>query len=161
MPDAATKPNPGPDRASKPDSPPPSAGAEKATIALGLKRILELGKAGQLEDAFSECAALLDSTGFADHSPTEQRQALRLLFVLDKPGAPSDVVRRAQRSGRRRASDLVARLGDPADYELLGLCQAVLDEPAAAAQSFKKGLELERSRNPNSDLCARLATHAS
>jgi hypothetical protein len=139
----------------------PADGAGKATLAPSLKKALELGKLGQLSEAFLECALVLEGAAFPGHPPMEQRHALRLLFVLERPTAPSDAVRRAQRAGKRRASALVEQFGDPADYELLGLCQAALEEPTAAAESFKKGLELERARNPNSDLCARLTKHAS
>jgi hypothetical protein len=53
----------------------------------------------------------------------------------------------------------VERTGAPADYELLGLCHVSLNEPTAALESFRKGLELEQSRNTESELCARLARH--
>ena len=46
--------------------------------------------------------------------------------------------------------------GDPADYEMLGLCQLVIDDIEGAAKSARSGLAIERAKSPDSDLCGRL-----
>lgn len=126
-----------------------------------LEKIAELQKAGREEDAFRECAALLERSRFSAYSQGEQREALKMLLLLNGPAGGSYVTRRAHRAGRDRARALVKQFGDPADYEVLGMCQAALGELAEALESFRRGLELEHGRNPRSDLCARLAQHTS
>jgi hypothetical protein len=124
-----------------------------------LGKIVEFANAGSIVDACQECAALLESPLFVDCSLEDQRQALTLLRVLSKTAAPSEALQAAHRVARDRAAGLVERTRDPADYELLGLCHVSLDEHSDALESFRKGLELEQSRNTESELCARLARH--
>jgi hypothetical protein len=139
-----------------------SAGdGDKAPLASALKKIVELSRAGRQEEAFGECTALLESSAFTGYSPGDQRHALGLVLVLERPAQPSEALRRAHVSARTRARALVERFGDSADYELMGLCQLALDESAEATETFRKGLELERVRNPRSELCARLASRVS
>ena len=149
------------DRTEKAPSVSAASDGDKTPLASALKKIVELSRAGRQEESFSECAALLESSAFAGYSPADQRHALGLVLVLERPARPSDALRRAHVSARSRARALVERLGDSADYELMGLCQLALDESAEAADTFRKGLELERVRNPRSELCARLASRVS
>jgi hypothetical protein len=51
---------------------------------------------------------------------------------------------------------LIAAHDDPGDYELYGICQVVTGDEKGAAASFRKGLTMERERNPQSDLCGSL-----
>jgi hypothetical protein len=124
-----------------------------------LGKIVELANAGSIVDACQECAALFKSPLFVDCSLEDQRQALTLLRVLSKTATPSETLQEALRVARDRAAGLAERTRDPADYELLGLCHVSLDEPTAALESFRRGLELEQSRSTESELCARLAKH--
>ena len=126
-----------------------------------LGAIVALAKTGRVEDAYREYAALCSSPAFADQSPDEQRQTLKLLVVLTVPAMPSDAMRDAHRAALGRASALVERVGDPGDYELMGLCQMALNESKAGGETFRKALELEVVRNPQSELCARLKRHVS
>ena len=50
---------------------------------------------------------------------------------------------------------------DPADYEMLGIAYVGSDEPDKGREIFKKALELERARNPASDLCGNLMRRVS
>jgi hypothetical protein len=140
---------------------PPAARAEKEQLRSALGAVIARAKGGRVEDAYREYAALCGSSAFADQSPEEQRQALKLLVVLAVPAIPSDAMRDAHRAALDRASALVERMGDPADYELVGLCQMALNESKASGDTFRKALELEIARNPQSELCARLKRHVS
>jgi hypothetical protein len=80
---------------------------------------------------------------------------------LASPAGATHATRRAYRAGRDRARALVQKLGEPADYEVLGVCQVALGESAEAVETFRQGLALEHARNPQSELCARLAMHTS
>ena len=135
--------------------------AEKEQLLSALGAIFALAKGGRVEDAYREYSALCNSPAFADQSPDEQRQALKLLVVLAVPALPSDAMREAHRAALNRASALVERIGDPGDYELMGLCQMALNESKAGGETFRKALELEVARNPQSELCARLKRHVS
>lgn len=128
-------------------------------VAGALRNIIELANARRMVDAYRECTRLFKSPVFADCSPEDQRQALKLLVVLGKTAASSEATRDAHCAARDRAQALVQHVGDPADYELMGLCQVSLNESGAAIETFRKGLELEQSRNPQSELCARLSKH--
>jgi hypothetical protein len=139
----------------------PAGRTEKEQLLGALGAIVALAKGGRVEDAYREYAALCSSPAFADQNPEEQRQALKLLVVLAVPAIPSDAMRQAHRAALDRASALVERLGDPADYELVGLCQMALNEFKASGDTFRKALELEIARNPQSELCARLKRHVS
>lgn len=130
-----------------------------ASLPLALKKLMDLGKAGRLEEVFSESLVLLESKTFAEYPASDQRHALGIIMLLGKQATPSELSRRALGSARDCAHRLVARFGVPADYEMLGLLELALDESAAAAATFRKGLELEQARNPRSELCVRLAQH--
>ncbi len=139
-----------------------SAGrTEKEQLLRALGAIFALAKGGRVEEAYREYGALCSSPAFADQSPDEQRQALKLLVVLTVPAVPSDAMRDAHRAALDRASALVERIGDPGDYELMGLCQMALNESKAGGETFRKALEIEIARNPQSELCARLKRHVS
>jgi hypothetical protein len=135
--------------------------AEKEQLLSALSAIVALAKGGRVEDAYRDYAALCGSPLFADQSPEEQRQALKLLVVLAVPAIRSDAMRDAHRAALDRARALVESMGDPADYELVGLCQMALNEAKAGGDTFRKALDLERARNPQSELCARLKRHVS
>jgi hypothetical protein len=51
---------------------------------------------------------------------------------------------------------MVEQSNDPIDYEMLGACHRVLDNGDAARDAFKLGLNIERERNPASELCGNL-----
>ncbi len=135
----------------------PAPQSVEREIVPTLQKIIELSTEGRHDDAFRECAALLERTKFVTYDQGEQRKALKVLLAMTGPQTPSYVLRRAYRAGRDRAKTLAQKSTDPLDYELLGLCQLAIDESAAAGETFRQALELERSRNPESELCARLA----
>ncbi|MEO7096492.1 MAG: hypothetical protein ABI175_24750 [Polyangiales bacterium] len=62
----------------------------------------------------------------------------------------------AARSAVGPLTELVSQFNDPADYELLGIAHCVVGNETAAGSIFKAGLDLERSRDPGSNLCGSL-----
>ena len=137
----------------------PELQSHSESVAVALKKIIALAKDRRIDEAYRECTSLFRSAAFAGCGPEDQRQALKLLVVLARTGTTTDATREAHRAARERAQALVQRVGDAADYELMGLCQVALNESAGAAETFRKGLEVEQARNPQSELCVRLTKH--
>jgi hypothetical protein len=77
------------------------------------------------------------------------------------PPSPTDEMRAAHRAAVPPLQALVVLHRDPADYEMLGMAYVASDEPAKGSEMFKKALELERARNPASDLCGNLMRRVS
>ena len=91
---------------------------------------------------------------FPTYDAHDQRQALRLMVhAKSQPREPTPAMIEAHRAALAPLTDLVAKHNDPADYEMLGMCQLVLGDEALAAATFRVGLNIERERNAQSDLC--------
>jgi len=123
-------------------------------LLTAVKSIIAAARAGRLDDAYAGYRDLFESPAFATYEPHDQRQAMRLMVHakgLPRPLPPAIVD--AHRAAGRILTELVARDADPADYELLGMCQIVLGDEDGAAAVFRTGLNLERQRNAQSDLC--------
>jgi hypothetical protein len=90
----------------------------------------------------------------------DQRQALKLMILAKPPANASDDMRQAHRAALP-VLEALSRDGDPADYEMLGVAYAVLDDPTKATEIFKEALTIERARNPASDLCGNLMRRVS
>ena len=140
--------------------PPPSS--RNAALIAALKHIRAIGKEGHFEEAFRQYATLLASASFAECRPEDQRQALKLMIhAKAPPGAAGDEMRSAFRAALPILQALVVKHHDPADYEMLGMSYVVLEQPEKATEIFKKALEIERARNPASDLCGTLMRRVS
>ena len=72
------------------------------------------------------------------------------------PERPTDAMREAHLAAVPPLTDLVTTHGDPADHEMLGMCHVVLGNIESASAIFRAGLNIERQRNPQSDLCGSL-----
>jgi hypothetical protein len=136
----------------------PADGATPRNEALvsALKKIALLTRNGRTEEAYEEYSELYSSLPFSDYRPEEQRQALRLMVLPKTPPAQSATVVAAHQVAIVRLQALVAALKEPADYELLGVAYLFVGDRPAAATAFKAGLEGERARNAQSDLCGTL-----
>ncbi len=126
-----------------------------------VKRIVGLQRAGDLEGANSAFATLFASADMQEQRPEDRRQALKLLVLAKRSGAPPPALLAALRAAIPPLEDQVAVTMDPEDYEMLGVCRAMTDDPGAATEAIREGLRLERERNPQSDLCGRLMTRLS
>jgi hypothetical protein len=133
--------------------------ANEALVA-AVKSIVVLAKAGKSDEAHAGYANLFAGAPFASYSPSDQRQALKLM-VLAKgiPHFPSAPIVEAHRAAIGPLRALVAAHGEPADYEMLGLCQVRVGDETGARTSFQAGLDIERARHPQSPLCGTLMKH--
>ncbi len=134
----------------------PREGGRNEVLASALKKILVLARNGRTDEAYDEYGGLYGSVPFADYRPEDQRQALRLMVLAKSPPPPTDATKAAYRKALERIDVLVAALNEPVDLELLGAAHAYLGNVEAAQDAFKRGLEIERGRNPGSDLCGNL-----
>jgi hypothetical protein len=160
--------SPAPPAAAPAPPPPPSAPTSTPEIKVtedpsrnqvlvaALKKIALLSRNGRTDEAYREYATLFSSTAFSDYRPDDQRAALKLMVLAKSPPAVNDVVREAHRAALDRIETLVKAMSEPADYELLGVVQIVLGNATAAGESFSKALTIERTKNPQSELCGNL-----
>jgi hypothetical protein len=137
-----------------------TAGRAPSPLVIALKRIVGLAKQGKVDDSYGAYAELFTSTLFAECRLEDQRQALRLM-VMPKVTPPiTPAVVEAHRAAMGALQALVNASGEPADYEMLGICQAVLDLKEAASSTFKAALAIERERHPGSKLATELEKRA-
>jgi hypothetical protein len=77
---------------------------------------------------------LFEDTAFAQQRPQDQRQVLKLMVMSKTPPPPSEPVIHAYKSALARLKALVVETNDPADSEMIGLCQHLLENhPAGTA----------------------------
>jgi hypothetical protein len=127
-----------------------------------VKLIVANVRAGKLEESYAGYRELFSSAAFRAYEPHDQRQALRLMVHakgMPDPLPPAGV--EAHRAAIAPLTDLVAKHAEPADHEMLGMCQVVVGDEASAAVVFRAGLALERERNAQSDLCGALMKRVS
>jgi hypothetical protein len=131
-------------------------------LSEAVKRIIGGAKEGGIDAGYQGYGALFASPEFAGYRAEDQRQALRLMVLMKgAPQPPSDAMKQAHGVAVERLTALVAAHAEPVDHELLGLCYVVLgDEPSAGAV-FRKGLDIERQRDPQSKLCGTLMKRVS
>ncbi len=121
-----------------------------------IKQIMALSKSGDADGANARYAELFASPAFATYSPEDRRQALKLLIMAKQKGPPAPSLIETHRAAIAPLAKLVEAASDPSDYEMLGICHFLTGDETAAASMFRAGLDLERARNPESDLCGRL-----
>jgi hypothetical protein len=137
------------------------ASTRSSELASTLKHIRGIGKDGHFDEAFRQYAALFSSPAFAACPPDDQRQALKLLVFGKAPPSPTEEMRAAYRAAVPALQALVVVHREPADYEMLGMAYVGMDEAEKGSEIFKKALDLERARNPASDLCGNLMRRVS
>ncbi|MFO0737490.1 MAG: hypothetical protein U0270_16480 [Labilithrix sp.] len=143
----------------------PDVVAEPAPVSTplenGLAQARQAVAEGRLDDAFRQYGIVFGSSAFASMPLDAQRKALASMYFGDQPNVASADVKSAYRVTLPILQALVVQHRDPADYELLGMAYAVLDEPDQAKEIFRKALDAERARNPSSDRCATLMSRVS
>ncbi len=147
-----------------PPAPPPlpqHVPAQNEALVATLKKILMLSRNGRVEEAYADYAELFMSPAFADYRPDDQRQALKLMVFAKTPPPESDSVRQANEAARTRLTALVDALQDPNDMELLGVVHVALGDEKTASSIFQKALDIERVKNPQSELVATLMRRVS
>ncbi len=126
-------------------------------LKTAVKQIVGHAKEGRVDEAYAGYRALFSGPEFATYRPEDQRQALRLMVHAKRPsGRPSEVIVDAHRAAIPLLTEMAAAHGEPADFEMLGMCQVMVGDEKSASASFRAGLNIERARNPQSDLCGAL-----
>jgi hypothetical protein len=122
-----------------------------------IKQILAIAKQGKVPEAYAEYAALFTSPEFLGYSVEDRRVAIKMVVNTRIPmsNPPAHLVT-AYRASMRALEEAIGAAGEPADFELLGICCVVVGEEKRAGDLFRTGLRLERERNPQSDLCGSL-----
>lgn len=129
----------------------------KEALVAAVKRIVTIARGGDLDGAYAGYRDLFSEPWFLGLRPEEQRQALRLMVLAkNAPHKPSPVMVEAHRAALPALTELVSQHADPADYEMLGVCHLLLGNEESASRILREGLNIERARNPSSDLCGEL-----
>lgn len=120
-----------------------------------VKGIIAAGKEGRLDDAYHGYRKLFDSPDFSTYRPEDQRQVLRLMIHAKGPQTQNSSAAKieAHRSAITPLRLLVDMYAEPVDYEMLGMCHVMIEDFPSADAAFRAGLNIERERNPGSDLC--------
>jgi hypothetical protein len=135
------------------------AGAE---LVEAIRGIVASARAGDLDAAYGGYRALFAADTFRANEAKDQRQALKLMVhAKGAPSKPTPAMLEAHRAALGPLADLVAQHGEPADYEMLGMCQLAAGDETGAVHSFRSGLTIERERNAQSDLCGQLMKRVS
>jgi hypothetical protein len=135
---------------------PPRSGANETLVA-AVKAIVASARAGRLDEAYAGYRELFGSPAFHEYDLQGRRQALRLMVhAKGVPDPPTPSMVEAHRVAIAPLAQLVKQYGEPADYEMLGICQAAVGDEKGAGESFREGLAIERTRNVQSDLCGAL-----
>lgn len=130
--------------------------ANEALVS-AVKTIVAHARAGKLEEAYAGYRALFSNPEFRTYEPGERRQALRLMVhAKGVPDPPTPAMVEAHRAALEPLTELVSQDGDPADYEMLGMCHVAVGNEEGAGAVFRSGLAIERERNAQSDLCGAL-----
>jgi hypothetical protein len=130
-------------------------------LVKSVKDIAAASKAGDAEGAYRGYRDLFASEAFATYRIEDQRQALRLMILAKGlPSVPTPAMSEAYRSAVSCLSRMLPQ-GEAADHELLGVCQVMLGDEAAASETFRAGLAIERARDPQSKLCGALMKRVS
>jgi hypothetical protein len=129
---------------------------KKEELVQTVKGIISLRRDGKADEAYVGYRDLVSRPDFVEHRPEDQRSVLRLLIstkAILGHERPTPKVVEAHKAAVAPLTELVAKYGEPGDYELLGHCYVVVGSPEAAQETFRKGLAIERERSPTSDLC--------
>jgi hypothetical protein len=131
-------------------------------LVSAVKVIVANARSGQLDAAYKGYRELFSAPSFRTYEPAEKRQALKLMVHakgVPDPATPAMV--EAHRAAIEPLTELVSEHGEPADYEMLGMCHVVLGNEAGAGTVFRAALAIERERSPGSDLCGALMKRVS
>jgi hypothetical protein len=130
-------------------------------LVKAVKDIAAASKAGDPEGAYRGYHELFAGEAFGSYRVEDQRSALRLMILAKGvPPKPTPAMAQAYQSALQNLTRLLP-LGEPADHEMLGMCQVMLGDEAEASLTFRAGLGIERVRDPQSPLCGRLMKRVS
>lgn len=133
--------------------------ANKDALVQACKDAVKLWREQKLDEAYTCFKDIFSLSDFGDHRPEDQRAALRLMVLAKgapQPERASDAMKAAHLAAVLPLTNLVSQFGEPSDHEMLGVCHLVIGNESSASSIFRAGLAIERSRNPQSDLCGSL-----
>jgi hypothetical protein len=131
--------------------------ATKDELIQTVKVIATSWRAGKLDEAYAAYRDLFSKPDFSEHRPEDQRSALKLMILAKgAPNRTTPEMVEAHRVAAEHLTELVSKLGEPADHEMLGVCHLVLGNEDTASAIMRAGLAIERARNSGSDLCGSL-----
>jgi hypothetical protein len=131
-------------------------------LVAAIKTIVANAREGNLDAAYGGYRALFSGATFASFDSHEKRQALRLMVhAKGVPDPPTSSMVEAHRAALKPLAQLVKLEGEPADYEMLGMCYVATGDEKAAGEVFRAALTIERERNAQSDLCGALMKRVS
>lgn len=131
-------------------------------LVAAIKAIVASAREGDLDAAYGGYRKLFSGATFGGFDPQEKRQALRLMVhAKGVPDPPTPAMVEAHRAAIRPLTQLVKLEGEPADYEMLGMCHVATGDEKAAGEVFRAALAIERERNAQSDLCGALMKRVS
>ena len=131
-------------------------------LIASVKTIVASARAGDLDAAYAGYRTLFAGASFGTFERQDQRQALRLMIhAKGVPDPPTPAMVEAHRAALPHLTKLVKSDNEPADYEMLGMCQLATGDEKSAAEVFRAALTLERERNAQSDLCGTLMKRVS
>jgi len=126
-------------------------------LVQAVKRIASLDRGGKTEEAYDAYRELFSDPAFSVHPSEDQRRVLKLMVhTKRRENVPPTYVVEAHHAAIGPLMELAGACGEPADFEMLGICQAMCGDEQGAGTSFRAGLNIERARNPQSDLCGSL-----
>jgi hypothetical protein len=129
--------------------------ANEALVS-AVKRAVSLAKT-DLDQAYLTYRDLFSDPAFQSYRPEDQRQALKLMVLAkNAPRTPTAAMVEAHRAAVPPLTEMVSVLQEPVDHEMLGVCHVILGNEESASRIFRAGLDIERARNPSSDLCGEL-----
>ncbi len=135
--------------------------ANEALVA-AVKGIVANARSGKLDAAYEGYRELFSSPSFRTYEAADRRQALRLMVhAKGVPDPATPAILQAHRAAIEPLTELVSGHGEPADYEMLGMCHVVLGNETGAGAVFRAALAIERERSPGSDLCGALMKRVS
>jgi hypothetical protein len=127
-----------------------------------IKAIVAQVRAGDRDSAYAGYRELFSSPAFRTYEPADQRNALKLMIhAKGVPDPPTPPIVEAHRAAIEPLTELVSNLGEPADYEMLGMCHVAVGNEVGAGAVFRAALVIERERNAQSDLCGSLMKRVS
>ena len=121
------------------------------------KEIVALAKTGKVDDALAAYKTMFEQPDFGQAPIEERRQVIKLVVNAKvPPNRPSPGVVAVHRAAMKPLEQMIGEAGDPADFELLGICCVFVEDEKRAAEVFRAGLKLAREKNSRSDLCGSL-----
>jgi hypothetical protein len=135
--------------------------ANEALVS-AVKAIVANARGGKVDEAYQGYRALFSSPAFKTYEPSEKRQALKIMVhAKGVPDPATATMVEAHRAAIEPLTELVSAYGEPADYEMLGMCHVLLGNEEGAGNVFRAALAIERERSPGSDLCGALMKRVS